>query len=149
MGPYTIGSVFEALGSDSRRVFNRSVRGSREISLAPSLYRESTDSLIGMGMVPRIIDVWGYDREFCSSSPSFFSSFFRLNSVTQKRNNIIVINFCKNVTRRDWSYLGEVFNIQNYSNMLVRHASFVNSITAHDNSGQMCGLLKLTHMEET
>ena len=25
---------------------------------------------IGMGMVPSIIDVWGYDREFCSSSSS-------------------------------------------------------------------------------
>ena len=29
---------------------------------------------IGIGMVPRIIDVWGYDREFCSSSPSPSSS---------------------------------------------------------------------------
>ena len=25
---------------------------------------------IGIDMVPSIIDVWGYDREFCSSSPS-------------------------------------------------------------------------------
>ena len=25
---------------------------------------------IGIGMVPSIIDVWGYDREFCSSSSS-------------------------------------------------------------------------------
>ena len=25
---------------------------------------------IGMGIVPSIIDVGGYDREFCSSSPS-------------------------------------------------------------------------------
>ena len=24
----------------------------------------------GIGMVPSIIDVWGYDREFCSSSSS-------------------------------------------------------------------------------
>ena len=25
-------------------------------------------SIMGMGMVPSIIDVWGYDKEFCSSS---------------------------------------------------------------------------------
>ena len=25
-------------------------------------------SIIGMDIVPSIIDVWGYDREFCSSS---------------------------------------------------------------------------------
>jgi hypothetical protein len=30
-----------------------------------------------MGMVPSIIDVWGYDREFCSSSSSS-------SSITQK-----------------------------------------------------------------
>ena len=41
------------------------MRGSREISLVPSLHRASTD---GMDMVPSIIDVWGYDSEFCSSS---------------------------------------------------------------------------------
>ena len=29
----------------------------------------STYYNIEMGMVPSIIDVWGYDREFCSSSP--------------------------------------------------------------------------------
>ena len=29
---------------------------------------------LGMGLVPSIIDVWGYDGEFCSSSPSSFSS---------------------------------------------------------------------------
>ena len=34
----------------------------------PLVYRASTDALIGIGMVPSIIDVWGYDREFCSSS---------------------------------------------------------------------------------
>ena len=38
---------FEGLGSDSHRVFSRFVRGSREISSVSSLYRESTDSLIG------------------------------------------------------------------------------------------------------
>ena len=42
---------FEGLGSDSRRVFSRFVRGSREISFASSLYRESTDSLIHHGFL--------------------------------------------------------------------------------------------------
>ena len=37
---------------------------------------------IGIGMVPSIVDVWGYDREFCSSSSSPSSR------VTQKPNNI-------------------------------------------------------------
>ena len=40
-------------------------------------------------MVPSIIDVWGYDREFCSSSSSFPSR------VTQKLNNMM--KFCRNV----------------------------------------------------
>ena len=35
---------FEGLGSGSHRVFSRFVRGSREISPASSLYRESIDS---------------------------------------------------------------------------------------------------------
>ena len=39
------------------------MRGSREISLVPSLHRASTDALIGIDMVPSIIDVWGYDRD--------------------------------------------------------------------------------------
>ena len=34
-------------------------------------------------MVPSIIDVWGYDKEFCSSSSSSPSS-----RVTQNPNNI-------------------------------------------------------------
>ena len=38
---------------------------------------------IGIGMVPSIIDVWGYDREFCSSSPPPPPS-----CVTQEPNNI-------------------------------------------------------------
>ena len=29
-----------------------------------------TEYDIEMDMVPSIIDVWGYDKEFCSSSPS-------------------------------------------------------------------------------
>ena len=37
---------FEGLGSHSHRVFSRFVRGSREISLMPSLHRASTDALI-------------------------------------------------------------------------------------------------------
>ena len=37
------------------------------------------------GMVPSIIDVWGYDREFCSSSSS---SSPPPSGVTQKPNNI-------------------------------------------------------------
>ena len=44
MGPYIYRLLlvcFEGLGSDSHRVFSRFVRGSREISSASSLYRES------------------------------------------------------------------------------------------------------------
>ena len=37
---------FEGLARLSRRVWRRFVRGSREISLAPSLHRASTDALI-------------------------------------------------------------------------------------------------------
>ena len=39
------------------------MRGSREISLVPSLHRASTDALIGIDMVHSITDVWGYDRD--------------------------------------------------------------------------------------
>ena len=39
-------SVFEGLARLSRRVWRRFVRGSREISLVPSLHRASTDALI-------------------------------------------------------------------------------------------------------
>ena len=38
---------FEGLARLSRRVWRRFVRGSREISLVPSLHRASTDALIG------------------------------------------------------------------------------------------------------
>ena len=34
---------------------------------------------LSMGMVPSIIDVWGYDRQFCSSSSSSSST-----SITKK-----------------------------------------------------------------
>ena len=47
-------------------------------------------------MVPSIIDVWGYDREFCSSSsPSSSDS----TPITQKLNNK-VMKFCHNVDIR-------------------------------------------------
>ena len=49
-------------------------------------------------MVPSIIDVWGYDREFCSSSPPPSPSSTR---VTQKCNSIILMKFCKNVDIRN------------------------------------------------
>ena len=39
---------FEGLARLSRRVWRRFVRGSREISLVPSLHRASTDALIHM-----------------------------------------------------------------------------------------------------
>ena len=74
---------FEGLARLSRRVWRRFVRGSREISLVPSLHRASTDALIGIDMVDSITDVWGYDREFCSSSSSSSST-----RVTQKPKNI-------------------------------------------------------------
>ena len=52
-----------------------------------SISKDGSPYYIGMGMVPSIIDVWGYDREFCSSSsppPSPPPS----SRVTQKQNNI-------------------------------------------------------------
>ena len=45
---------------------------SRETSFAPSLYRVSTDTLIGMAKVLPMIDVLGYDGQ--NSSFSSFSS---------------------------------------------------------------------------
>ena len=48
-------------------------------------------------MVPSIIDVWGYDREFCSSSPSPSPPPPPPSRVTQKPNNIKLMKFCKNV----------------------------------------------------
>ena len=43
---------------------------------------------IGIGMVPSIIDVWGYDREFCSSSSPPPPPPPPSSRVTQKPNNI-------------------------------------------------------------
>ena len=43
-------------------------------------------------MVHSITDVWGYDREFCSSSSSSSSSSTR---VTQKPKNINKLNFVR------------------------------------------------------
>ena len=51
---------FEGLASRSCGVRRCYLRGSREISLVSSLHRAS----IGIDMVPSIIDVWGYDREY-------------------------------------------------------------------------------------
>ena len=44
--PKVVAVCFEGLARRSRRVRRRFVRGSREISLAPSLHRASTDALI-------------------------------------------------------------------------------------------------------
>ena len=42
-------------------------------------------SIIGIGMVPSIIDVWGYDREFCSfSPPTQYTHILRHPNDTQK-----------------------------------------------------------------
>ena len=48
--------------------------------------KDGSPYYIGIGMVPSIIGVWGYDREFCSSSspPSSPPS----SRITQKPNNI-------------------------------------------------------------
>ena len=42
--------------------------------------------VIGMDMVPSIIDVWGYDRKFCSFSSSSSSS--SSTPITQKQIKI-------------------------------------------------------------
>ena len=46
-----------------------------------SISKDGSPYYIGIGMVASIIDVWGYDREFCSSSSSPSSS---STNVTQK-----------------------------------------------------------------
>ena len=50
--------------------------------------KDGSPYYIGIGMVPSIIDVWGYDREFCSSSSSSSSpspsSSSSSTNVTQK-----------------------------------------------------------------
>ena len=43
---------FEGIARLSRRVWRRFVRGSREISLVPSLHRASTDALIHCFLMP-------------------------------------------------------------------------------------------------
>ena len=66
--------------------------GVRYLTTFFSISKDGSPYYIGMGMVPSIIDVWGYDREFCSSSspspspppPSPSPS----SHVTQKPNNI-------------------------------------------------------------
>ena len=40
------------------------------LRLCLSISKDGSPYYIGIGMVPSIIDVWGYDREFCSSSSS-------------------------------------------------------------------------------
>ena len=46
MSPKVVAVCFQGLARRSRRVRRRFVRGSREISLVPSLLRASTDALI-------------------------------------------------------------------------------------------------------
>ena len=57
-------------------------------------------------MVPSITDVWGYDREFCSSSSSSSSS--SSTRTSQKPYNIesqkLVIRYIS-IIRRDYTYL--------------------------------------------
>ena len=71
---------------------------------------------IGMGMVriiiPSIIDLLGYDREFCSSSSSSDST-----RVTQKHNDIIIVmKFCKNVDIRHPKRLVILISLQATTN---------------------------------
>ena len=65
---------------------------SRETSFAPSLYRVSTDTLIGMAKVLPIIDVLGYDGQNSSFSSSSSSSFPPPYSdstpITQKESHV-------------------------------------------------------------
>ena len=49
---------FEGLARLSRRVWRRFVRGSREISLVPSLHRASTDALINHTSYFCVVHVW-------------------------------------------------------------------------------------------
>ena len=52
---------FEGLARLSRRVWRRFVRGSREISLVPSLHRASTDALMMMMMMKMTREI-AYER---------------------------------------------------------------------------------------
>ena len=53
MSPKVVALCFQGLARHSRRVRRRFVSGSREISLAPSLLRASTDALICEMMLKR------------------------------------------------------------------------------------------------
>ena len=62
---------FEGLARLSRRVWRRFVRGSREISLVPSLHRASTDALYqcgGMGWGGATIG-WAYSNSLYEKHP--------------------------------------------------------------------------------
>ena len=50
--------------------------------------KDGSPYYIGIGMVPSIIDVWGYDREFCSSSSPPPPPSSPPSRVTQKPNKI-------------------------------------------------------------
>ena len=49
---------FEGIARLSRRIWRRFVRGSREISLVPSLHRASTDALIRNDIIPEEIECY-------------------------------------------------------------------------------------------
>ena len=74
----------DALNKVMRKVWNFSNMTHTGIT------KYSSTQYIGKGMVPSIIDVRDYDREFCSSSPSPSPSSSSSDStpITQKRNNI-------------------------------------------------------------
>ena len=55
---------FEGLARLSRRVWRRFVRGSREISLVPSLHRASTDALIIYGLLVQFYYVLALVEDF-------------------------------------------------------------------------------------
>ena len=65
----------------------------KRMAEASAISKDGSPYYIGIGMVPSIIGVWGYDREFCSSSPPSSSP----SRVTQKPNKYKVMKFCKNV----------------------------------------------------
>ena len=69
---------FEGLGSNSRRVFSRFVRGSREISSVSSLYRESTDSLIQI--ILQTIVLTAIETTFMTSQRTAHRGFLTLGS---------------------------------------------------------------------
>ena len=50
--------------------------------------KDGSPYYIGIGMVPSIIDVWGYDREFCSSSSSSSSPSSSSSSSSSSSTNV-------------------------------------------------------------